>query len=65
MSDGDQPGRRWFLRMQSTYVLPLARGICLLIALACLIAAIGGIGYVVFLQASILAQPASVPVPPP
>jgi hypothetical protein len=65
MTDSDQPGRRWFLRMQSVYVLPLARGICLLIALACLIAVIGGISYVVFLQASIVGQPTPIPVPPP
>ena len=65
MSDSDQPGRRWFLQMQSAYVLPLARGICLLIALACLVMAIGGIGYAVLLQASITGQPAPIPVPPP
>lgn len=65
MSDSDQPGRRWFLQMQSAYVLPLARGICLLIALACLVTAIGGISYAGFLQVSITGQPAPVPVPPP
>ncbi len=65
MSDSHQPGRRWFLQMQSAYVLSLARGICLLIALACLVMAIGGISYAVFLQASITGQPAPITVPPP
>lgn len=65
MSDTDQSRRQWFLRLQSAYVLPLARGIYLMIALGCLLAMIGGILFAVYLQALIANPPSTVPVPPP
>ncbi len=58
-------GRRWVLQFQSAYVLPLARGIYLLIALACLAAVVGGIGYAIYLQVSVGDPPSLVEVPPP
>jgi hypothetical protein len=54
-----------FLRLQSAYVLPLARGVYLLIAVVCLLTVIGGILYAVYLQASTASQPATVALPPP
>ncbi|NEX16815.1 MAG: hypothetical protein C1943_09340 [Halochromatium sp.] len=64
MSDGYTRGRQWILRVQSAFVLPLARGIYLLVALACLFTVIGGIIYVAFLQASAASQPTLEPLPP-
>ena len=64
MKDGDPPKRQWLLRLQSAYVLPLARGIYLLIALACLVTVIGGGLYVLILQASSAGTPAQEPLPP-
>lgn len=64
MSETDRQGRRWLLRLQSALVLPIARGVYLLIALTCLVVVIGGILYVVFLQASTVGQPTLVAVPP-
>ena len=65
MKESDRSGKRWFLQIQSTYVLPLARGIYLLIALACLLTVIGGVIFAVYLQTSIARQPSTVPVPTP
>lgn len=64
MNETDRQGRRWLLRLQSALVLPIARGVYLLIALTCLVVVIGGIFYVVFLQASTVGQPKLVAVPP-
>ncbi|MFZ0790690.1 MAG: hypothetical protein WAM94_13855, partial [Chromatiaceae bacterium] len=65
MNGSERTGRRWFLRLQSAFVLPLARGIYLLVALGCLLAIIGGALYLVFLQTSIASRPTTVAVPPP
>ena len=65
MSESESLGRRWFLRLQSAYVLPLARGIYVLIALGCLLAVIAGALYLVYLQTSIAGGPTSNPLPPP
>jgi hypothetical protein len=65
VSKSDEPKRGWLLRLQSTYVLPLARGIYLVIALLALVTMIGGGAYVLFLQASVGAEPGSLPLPPP
>lgn len=65
MSDRHNSVRQWILRMQSAFVLPLARGIYLLVALACLLTVIGGVLFVVFLQASTLGQPSMKSLPPP
>ncbi len=65
MSGNDPVGRRWFLRLQSAYVLALARGIYLVIALGCLLAVFGGLVYVGYLQATTAGQPETVPIPPP
>ncbi len=64
MIGSERTGRRWFLRLQSAFVLPLARGIYLLVALGCLLAIIGGTLYLVFLQTSIASRPTTVAVPP-
>ena len=64
MKDGDAPKRQWLLRLQSAYVLPLARGIYLVIALACLVTIIGGGLYILILQASTTGKPAQEPLPP-
>jgi hypothetical protein len=64
LKDGDAPNRQWLLRLQSAYVLPLARGIYLIIALACLITVVGGGIYILFLQASTTGAPAQEPLPP-
>lgn len=64
MNDGHTRGRQWILRVQSAFVLPLARGIYLLVALACLLTVIGGIIYVAFLQASAASQPTLETLPP-
>lgn len=65
MRDGSQSGRGWLLGVQSAFVLPLARGIFLLVALGCLIGVIGGTAYLVYLRASIASEPMEMPVPPP
>jgi len=65
MTDNGKPGRQLFLRLQSAYVLPLARAIYLLIAIACLVAVIGGAIYAAYLQASVSTPPALTPLPPP
>ncbi len=65
MSDSHNARRQWILRLQSAFVLPLARGIYLLVALGCLLAVIGGAIFVAFLQASAAGQPAMEPLPPP
>ena len=65
MSEKNQTERRWLLRLQSAFVLPLARGIFLVVALGCLLAVIGGSLYLVYLQTSIAGQPATIPVPAP
>ena len=64
MNETEGQGRRWLLRLQSALVLPIARGVYLLIAMTCLVVVIGGILYVVFLQVSTVGQPALVAVPP-
>lgn len=64
MSDTSKPRRQWFLSIQSSYVLPLARGVYLLIALASLLAVISGIVYLLFLKASVSGEPALEPLPP-
>jgi hypothetical protein len=64
MKDSDGPGRRWFYIVQSMYVLPIARGIYLLIALVSLLAMIGGSVFAVYLQTSIASRPETIPVPP-
>ena len=65
VKNSDQPTQQWFLRLQSAYVLPLARGVYLLIAVVCLLTVIGGVLYAVYLQASTASQPTMVAVPPP
>lgn len=57
--------RGLFQRVQSFYVLPLARGIYLLIALLSLLSIIVGVVYLIFLQASLSVKPDTVAVPPP
>jgi hypothetical protein len=64
MKERDGPGRRWFYLLQSMYVLPIARGIYLLIALASLLAVIGGSVFAIYLQTSIASRPTTIPVPP-
>jgi hypothetical protein len=65
MSDTEARGRQWLLRLQSAFVLPIARGLYLLIAVASLVTVIGGLLYVAFLQASVTAEPTMAPVPEP
>jgi len=65
MSKTGQPGRQWALRLQSALVLPLARGIYLVVALLCLLAVTAGALYLVYLQTSIASEPKMLPVPPP
>ena len=57
--------RQWLLTVQSAYVLPLARGIYLLIALGCLVTVVGGVLFVLFVQASASVEPSLEPLPPP
>lgn len=64
MSGTESAGRQWGLRLQSAFVLPLARGIYLAIAVGCLLTVIGGALYLAFLQATTVGEPALVPVPP-
>ncbi|TVQ95160.1 MAG: hypothetical protein EA400_00225 [Chromatiaceae bacterium] len=64
MNESDAPKRQWLLRLQSAYVLPLARGVYLLIALACLVTIVGGALYVLLLQASAAGTPTQEPLPP-
>jgi len=65
MENGGDSRQRWFHRIQSLYVLPLARGMYLLIALVSLLVVVGGSIYALYLQAVIASQPSSVPIPPP
>lgn len=65
MENGGSSRQRWFHRIQSLNVLPLARGIYLLIALVSLLVVLGGSVYALYLQAVIANQPSTVPVPPP
>jgi len=64
MSTNDAPRLRWLLRLQSAYVLPLARGIYLFVALASLLAVMGGVLYVLYLLATAAAKPSLAPLPP-
>lgn len=64
MSGNDRVGRQWFPRLQSAYVLSVARGIYLVIALGSLLAVLGGLVYVGYLLATIAGQPETVPIPP-
>lgn len=65
MNETEGLGPRWLLRLQSAYVLPLARGIYLLLALGCLLAVIAGILFILYLQAATARGPALVQMPPP
>jgi hypothetical protein len=53
------------LQVLSGVVLPTARTLYLLVALGSLLAVLGGIVYIVFLQASAAGQPTTRPLPPP
>jgi hypothetical protein len=61
----ERMGRRWFLRLQSAFVLPLARGIYLLVALGCLLVVIGGTLYVLVLKGSVATEPTLAGLPQP
>jgi|GEM_PF-1682629 len=60
----DNPKRQLFHRIQSIYVLPLARGMYLLMALISLVTIIGGSIFAFYLQTLMSRQPSIVPIPP-
>jgi hypothetical protein len=65
MKFGAFPEPRSLNNLPSVLVLPIARAIYLFIAVLSLLALVGGILFVAYLQASTAGSPSTVPLPPP
>ncbi len=58
-------GAQIFNRLSGFFLIPIAKIIYAVIAIVCLLAIVGGLIFIIYLQASTAVRPETVPVPPP
>jgi hypothetical protein len=65
MEPREMAGAQIFNRLSGFFLIPIAKIIYAVIAIVCLLAIVGGLIFIIYLQASTAMRPETVPVPPP